>query len=113
MLIFAVALFVLAAIFGLILITKVFKGVPRPNKIILAHGLFAATGLVLVLIYVLQNAERSPVASLIVFAIAALGGFLMFGLDMSKKPVPKGLAVVHASAAVIGLILLIVFILGV
>jgi hypothetical protein len=113
MLIFAVALFIFAAIFGLVLISKVFKGVPRPNKIILAHGLFAATALVLVLTYVLQNAERSPVASLIVFAIAALGGFLMFGLEMSKKPIPKGIAIVHAGAAVAGLLLLIVFMLGI
>jgi hypothetical protein len=106
----AIILFVLAAIFGLIIITKVFQNTPRPMGAILAHGAIAATGLILVLVYVVKNAEKSPVASLVVFAIAAVGGFIMFGMDMSKKPVPKGLAVIHAGAAAIGLILLILFV---
>lgn len=110
MLIGAIILFVLAAIFGFILITKVFRNSPRPMGAILAHGLIAASGLVLVLIYVIKNAEKSPMTSLILFVVAALGGFIMFGLDMSKKNVPKGLALIHAGAAVAGLILLILFV---
>jgi hypothetical protein len=108
----AIILFILAAIFGLVLITKVFKDSPRPIIVILVHGVLAAVGLLLVLIYVVKNAEKSPFESLIVFAIAALGGFIMFGMDMSKKPVPKGIAVVHAAAAAVGLILLVMFVYG-
>jgi hypothetical protein len=37
----------------------------------------------------------------------------MFFLDMSKKPLPKALALIHAGAAVIGLVLLITFVAGI
>ena len=109
-LLIAILLFILAAIFGLVLITKVFQNSPRPIGAIIAHGLIAAAGLVLVFICVLRNYEKSPVASFILFLVAALGGFIMFGRDMSKKPIPKGLALIHAGAAAVGLLLLILFV---
>jgi hypothetical protein len=108
----AIFIFVIAAAFGLMLITRVFRGTPRPMGIIIGHGIFAATGLMLVLIYVIQNAEKSPMLSLIIFGVAALGGFLMLFIDISGKTIPKGVAIIHALAAVTGLILLVLFVMG-
>jgi hypothetical protein len=106
----AIILFVIAAVFGLILIAKVFTNKETPKGAVIAHGLFAATALALVAYYVFTNAQKSPLTSLIVFLIAALGGFAMLALDLSKKAIPKGLAAIHALAAVIGLVLLLVFV---
>lgn len=113
MLITAIVLFVIAAFFGLILLKSVLRNQPTPKPAVFAHGLIAAAGLVLLLYYVITHAEKLPIASLIVFVIAALGGFVMFFMDMSKKPIPKGIALIHAAAAVIGLVLLLLFTFGI
>jgi hypothetical protein len=108
----AIVLFALAAVFGLIVLLKVLKGEATPKPAVFIHGLIAASALALVLYYVVTHAEKSPMASLVVFLIAALGGFFMFFMDMSKRPVPKGVALIHAGAAVVGLVLLIAFVAG-
>jgi hypothetical protein len=44
--------------------------------------------------------------SLLLFIIAAIGGFILFGRDLTKKPGPKWLAVIHALAAVTSFVIL-------
>ncbi|MGA2614481.1 MAG: DUF2231 domain-containing protein [Spirochaetia bacterium] len=46
---------------------------------------------------------------LILFIIAALGGFLLFGIDVATKKPPKWLGFVHGAVAVAGFIFLLVF----
>jgi hypothetical protein len=54
----------------------------------------------------MKQGDSLLLISLIIFVIAALGGFIMFGRDLSKRSVPKWLGVVHALAAVTGFVLL-------
>jgi hypothetical protein len=108
----AIVLFSIAAIFGFILIAKVFKNSPRPIGLILTHGLFASSALLLILIYVIKYSEKPPLANLTIFVLAALAGFTLFGVDMSKKEIPRIVVILHAGAAVIGHVFLITFISG-
>lgn len=108
----AIALFIIGAIFGLIVLTHVLKNQTTPKPMVLFHGLFVATGLVLVLIaFLTQQSDKLLGISLGLFLIAALGGFTLLFTDLSHKPIPKWLAVIHPLVAATGLVTLIVYVL--
>lgn len=112
MLITTIILFALAAVLGLILITNVFKEEETPKAVVYSHGAAAAGGLVLLLIAYMNQGDSLLMTSLLVFIVAALGGFVMFGKDISDGSIPKWLSVVHALAAVAGFALLLVAVFG-
>jgi hypothetical protein len=105
-----IVIFAIAAVIGLTMALDVFKGqFPKVPSAVL-HGIFAASGLVLLLLAVFVHGAGGPVLwALCLFLIAALGGFtLAFGFHARKKPLPGGVVVVHAAVAVIGFLLLLV-----
>jgi len=112
MIILTITLFSLAAILGLVLLTRLLSKKPLNRPVVYAHGLLAATGLVMLIYYSIQNSDHYPKFSIIIFVIAALGGFVLFINDFRKKPGPVFLAIIHAAAAVIAFLLLIVFVLS-
>ena len=77
--------------------------------VILAHGAIAAVALVLLLVFVIQNPEGSPKTSLILFVVAALGGFYMFFRNLKQKIGPMPLAFFHALLAVGAFVLLLLY----
>jgi glucan phosphoethanolaminetransferase (alkaline phosphatase superfamily) len=103
-----IGIFAIAAILGMTLLSFVLKGKETPRAIMILHGLFAATGLVLLLSYVFNNTP-GPMESAVLFVIAALGGFVLVFRDLTGKPIPKWLAVVHGLIAVGGFIMLLAF----
>ena len=103
-----IALFALAAILGMTLLSYVIRDKETQKGAMVAHGLFAAIGLVLLLSYTFGN-EPGPVESAILFVIAALGGFVLLARDLTGKKLPKWLAVTHGLIAVTGFILLLIF----
>lgn len=111
MLTVAIILFLVGALFGLIVLISILRNEPTPKTAVFIHGPLVATGLVLVLI-TLYNGPRDTllVASAIIFVLAALGGLTLFTIDMSKKPIPKALAVAHPILAVIALLTLLYYV---
>ncbi len=107
----AIVLFALAAIAGVTLFTFVLRAARTPRAVVVIHGLFAAIALVLVIVFVAQSTEPSPITSMILFIIAALGGFTLLTLDLMKKKLPKWLAVIHGLIAALAFVLLLIFIL--
>lgn len=112
MLLTAIILFAFAAVLGLSVLVPVLKNNSTSKPMAILHGALAAVGLVLVLIVVLNASGPAPTGSLIFFAVAALGGFVMFGMDIKKKRIPKVLALGHPLLAAVGLIQLILFVIG-
>lgn len=110
MLYLAIALFVLAAVFGLIILTAILRNQPTPKPVVFIHGGVAALALLIVIYFIVQNNGIGPITSLILFIIAALGGLTLFTIDMKNKPIPKWIALLHPLIAVIGLITLIVYV---
>lgn len=106
MLITTIILFALAAVLGLILITKVLKDEETPKAVVYSHGAAAATALVLLIIAYMNQGTSLLLTSLLIFIVAALGGFVMFGRDISGKRFPKWLAVVHGLAAITAFVFL-------
>jgi hypothetical protein len=105
MLIYAIALFVVAAVFGLYLASRVFAGKLPPAAAAVFHGIFAASGLVL-LLYVAFLAEtpqpQAVSVAAILLVLAALGGFVMVSFHLRKQVPPKLLAGGHALLALAG-----------
>jgi hypothetical protein len=106
----AIVLFVIAAIFGLFILTAVLRDRPTPKAIVFTHGPLAALAVILVIIYmVMGKVEPLLLVSLALFILAALGGLAMFAIDMKNRPIPKFLALLHPLVAAVALVLLIVY----
>ncbi|HYD11227.1 MAG TPA: hypothetical protein VEC11_00100 [Allosphingosinicella sp.] len=108
MLIYSVILFALAALFGLYLISKVFAASLPGWPPVILHGLFAASGL-LILLYAAFVAGPAPTAVIVaalLLLVAALGGFALLSFQLRQQVPPKPMAAVHALGAVAGFLTL-------
>ena len=106
----AIGLFIIGAIFGLIVLASILKNKETSKPFVLLHGLFVATGIVLVLIAFFTGQPNKILGiSLGLLVIAAVGGFTLLFHDLLKKPIPKWLALLHPLAAAVGLVCLIIY----
>lgn len=103
----SIGLLLVAALFGLYMAARIFKGALPPWGAVIAHGVLAASGL-LVLLYALFTGmqDASLMIGAVLLVIAALGGFFMFSYQLRKAAPPKAVLVVHALAAVLGVVFL-------
>jgi hypothetical protein len=104
----AVILLALAALGGAVLLGFVLRGRHTPKGIALIHGSFAALGVVVLAIASILS-PAAPVASLVLFVLAAIGGAVLIVLDLKRRQVPKGLAVGHGGIAIVAFVLLVLF----
>lgn len=110
MLMSALGFFLLAAVLGVYLLSLVLRSKQIPKAAAIIHGLFAATGLVLLVIYPFFY-KPAPILSMILFIFAALGGVTMAYKSITGKPAPAWMAMGHGTVAIIGVATLLVFIL--
>lgn len=103
-----IAVAALAMMLGMTLMSYVVGGKETPKGAVIGHGLFAATTIILLIIYVFGEGPR-PWESFILFVLAAMGGFVMVTRDIKGKKVPHALAVGHGMLAMIGIIFLLVY----
>ncbi len=107
MLIYAVLIFAIAAVGGVVLATSVLKGRLAPWAVSIAHALLGATGLVLLILAVLQGAGAGrATAALGLLVVAALGGFYLASIHLRGAIAPKAVVFVHAGVAVAGFLTL-------
>lgn len=112
MLILTIILFALAAALGSAVMVQIINDRETNKPVAYAHGAVAAIALALLIIYAISNPASYPRISLILFIVAALGGFVLFGKDLMGKPGPKALALIHGLAAVAAFVLLLIFAIG-
>jgi hypothetical protein len=113
MLTWAAIVFAIAALGGATLAVMHFRGrTPLPMPLALLHGLLAASGLVLLIAAALTQPGFGGLAlvALVIFVIAALGGFYLFAHHLRGKPLPSPVVVIHGGAAVVAFLLLLGFI---
>lgn len=105
-------LFAIAALGGLTLATMHIKSNRAPIPLALLHGALAATALVLLIIAVLKaQLGGLAVIAIILFAIAALGGLVLFMTHLRSRPLPKPLIFIHGGVAITAFVILLLFIL--
>jgi hypothetical protein len=102
-----IGLFAIGAIVGMYLLAFVLQGKETPKIVAVIHGLFVAIALIMLIVYNSKNPGLTE--SIVLFIIAALGGIVLFVRDISNKPIPKWLAVVHGLVAVVGFVILLIF----
>ena len=111
MLIFAIILFILTAVFGLQLFLAVFRNEKTPKKFVVFHGSFAFIALLVFVAYIASgHYDKLLIISFALFILAAIGGFTMFTFDMNKKPIPKLIAMIHPVFALTALVILIIYV---
>lgn len=99
-----IALFALGAIIGMYLLSLVLQKKETPKLVALIHGVFVVAALTLLIIYSMEHPGLVEV--IVLFVIAALGGLVLIVRDLSRKPLPRWLAIVHGLIAVTGFIFL-------
>lgn len=112
MLAFALIVFFIAAVGGIVLASFVLRGKFSPWPVSVAHALVGAVGLLMLVVYVITESDgtASAIAALIFLVFAALGGFYLASLHGRKRLAPKFVVIVHAGFAVAGVgILLTIF----
>jgi hypothetical protein len=104
----ALVLFALAALGGLTMAVMRLRGAERPpTGLALLHGAGAAAGLIALIVAVMNMPDPGAArTALIVFIIAALGGFFLFAQHMQKKALPIPVMVIHGLLAVTGFVIL-------
>lgn len=106
MLNYALIIFAVAAVGGIVLANNVLRGKLAPWAVSLLHALLGATGLVLVLIALLNGTSNPVRVAFVILVIAALGGFYLASLHLRKKIAPAAVVITHALIAIAGFLLL-------
>jgi hypothetical protein len=111
MFIASIVLFAIAALGGATLAVMRLMNRPLPVGLAVVHGLFAAAGLVVLIIAMVSAVATGTLlkAALILFIIAAIGGaiiFLFFHLRGKHLPIPLVLG--HGLLAVVAFLLLLI-----
>ena len=112
----AAVLLAIAALGGVVMAAMRFGGRELPPMALaLIHGLFAASGLVALILFVVNsNASTLAWVALVGFVIAALGGFMLFSHHLRGRALPVNYVVIHGAGAVISFAILLaaIFTLG-
>jgi len=109
----ATVLFAIAALGGAFLAALRFQMKELPFPVAILHGLLAASGLVALLLAVVNgNAVGSAKIALGLFVVAALGGFFLFSLHLRKRELPIPVVLIHAVVAVVAFAILVIGVLG-
>jgi hypothetical protein len=107
MLTYAILVFAIAAVGGLVLAASVLRGKLAPWALSVVHALLGATGLVLLVLVALGGGTSGrTTAALGLLVVAALGGFYLASIHLRKQVAPKAVVVIHACVAVVGFLTL-------
>ena len=100
----SILLFAIAALAGVTMAVMHFRSKTAPRPVLAAlHGLFAATGLVVLLLAAIKVGFGGTTGlALGLLAAAALGGFALLSFHMRGTALPSGLIVGHGLLAVAG-----------
>lgn len=100
-------------IVGGVMATRGLKGEHIPKGLAILHGIFVASGLILLLIYALTTeSHHRHWDSVAIFIVAATGGFYMLTRDLRMKGIPPWLLIVHALLGLGGFVWLMIHLLN-
>jgi hypothetical protein len=107
MLNYALIVFAVAAVGGLVLAAHVLRDKFAPWALSLLHALLGAAGLVLLIMMLMQDsAPQKVLIGFVLLLVAALGGFFLASFHLRQKLPPKAVVIVHAGVAVAGFLTL-------
>ena len=105
----AAILFAAAALGGLYLVSRYLSGKALPGSVAVIHGAAAATALVLLALAVFTNdLGTAATVALVLFVVAALGGFYLVSFHLRGERHPSPAVFGHAAIAVVAFVTLLV-----
>ena len=110
----AAILFAAAAVAGLAMAVVHSPGKLPPIPLMIVHGLFAAAGLVALLLALGNGPGFSGIGgiSFLIFLIAAIAGFYLFSRHLLRDDLPSSIVLIHGGVALAGFICLLLTIVG-
>ena len=106
MITYAVIIFAIAAVGGLVLASSVLQGKLAPWSVSLLHAGLGAGGLILLILAIMEGAGGNITTAFAILVVAALGGFYLASLHLKQQVAPKMVVFIHAGVAVAGFLLL-------
>jgi hypothetical protein len=101
-------IFLITATAGALLIYYIFNNKNTPKAVVIFHGIFAFIAITVLSIYAyLYHPKAALYAGL--FLLVAIGGAYVAYRDISSKPIPKHIALMHGAMALIGIVALLLF----
>jgi len=114
MLTYAVIVFAIGALGGLVLASSVLRGRLAPWGLSLLHAALGAIGLILVVYAAVSGGvPQAALLALVILIIAALGGFYLASIHLRGTVAPKPVVFVHAGVAAIGFLTLLGAVVGI
>jgi hypothetical protein len=101
----SIGLFAVAGLLGLYLLTLVLRNKETRKGFALIHGPLAMIGVILLASFAIRNHENQYFIAISIFALSAVGGFVLIAKDLTGGKPPKWLAILHGLLAVAGLTL--------
>ena len=102
----AIVLFGLGAVAGLVLAYLHINKKDVPFTLVIGHGALVATGLVLLILTVAKVGGTMLTTALVVFLVAAVGGFILLSYHLRTRLLPVPLIYIHGLAAVVAFVIL-------
>ena len=104
----AVILFAIAALGGVVMALIRFSGKDLPPMgLAILHGVIAAAGLVALIVAVAGGTgSTKAIIALVLFAGAAIGGFVLFSHHLRRQALPKPYVAIHGLVAVVAFVIL-------
>ena len=110
---YALVVFAVGALGGVMLATYVLQGRLAPWPLSLLHAGLGAVGLLLLIYAALTTGvSHTALASLVILVIAALGGFYLASIHLRGKVAPRPVVFIHAGVAVVGFLTLLGVVFG-
>ena len=107
MLTYILIVLAIGAIGGVVLALRVFAGQLPPWSISIAHALLGATGIVMLIMQVMEGSQDARItAALGLLVVAALGGFYLASIHKKGNVPPRNIVIIHAGLAVAGFLTL-------
>ncbi len=105
-------LFALAAVGGVVMLMMHLQSKKIPMGLAIGHGLLAAVALVLLISSVAGGGGGGYLTiSVVLFVVAALGGFVLFAAQLKGKPLSTPMIFIHGGVAVVAFVLLLLTVL--
>jgi hypothetical protein len=101
-------LFGLGALGGVTLLTLRLRGGNPPIGLALVHGVVVACALVTLTVAVIGGAHGPALVSLVLFALAAVGGVFLLSLHLRQRLLPVSVILAHGTVAAAGFVALLV-----
>ncbi len=80
-----------------------------PRAIGYVHAVVTTLSLILLAIYAVLHSTAVPILAFGLFAVAAIAGFILLGIDLAKRKLRLWLVFLHGALALVGLVFLVVF----